>query len=94
LLAIADYASNDDGSGAWAGQTKIAAKVGLTDRQVRTILSELENSGELHVGPPEQGRRTKSMTVVVWPEDISGLPPCKCYGCKDVERKKLPVTPE
>lgn len=94
LLAVADYCSNDDGSGAWPSQGSLASKTGLTDRQVRTILLDLEKSGELQVSPPELGRRTMTMTVSVWPEETSGVQPCPCYGCKGVERKKFPPSPE
>lgn len=49
LLAIADSANSDDGTGAWPSMETLATKVRLTRRQVQKIVDRLDASGELGV---------------------------------------------
>jgi hypothetical protein len=56
LLAIADSANGDEGTGAWPSMETLAAKTRLGRRQVQKLVDRLEKSGELAVEP----RRGKS----------------------------------
>lgn len=44
LVALADHA-NDDGRGIYVGQTRLARKLGVSDRSVRSQLAELREAG-------------------------------------------------
>ena len=62
LLALADFCNGRDGQGAcYPGQGRIAAMCGISDRQVRNILRDLEGRGLVEtVHRPGAGRGRRS----------------------------------
>jgi hypothetical protein len=65
LLALASHA-RDDGSSAFPSQATLASEAGLTVRQVRRCLKELERGGAItRTGITAQG-------VVIWRVNMSG----------------------
>jgi hypothetical protein len=63
LLAIADHA-NDDGTECWASVATLAHKTRMSERQVRTCLRELEQSGAI-VETGRTSRGTHNYTVIM-----------------------------
>ncbi len=63
LLAIADCAHNDDGTGAWPSQTTLAKKTRLSVRHVRRLMDHLVELGELDVEP--RAGTTARLSVLV-----------------------------
>lgn len=61
LLAIADYA-DDDGM-AFPSIKTLAEKARMSQRNVQYALRVLTESGELRIGPPENGRKSRTFTV-------------------------------
>lgn len=78
LLALADYA--DDYGICWPAQPDVAAKARLTDRQLRSVLRQLETAGDLlvHAG---KGRGNRTIYCV-----LAGL----SFTERDEKRKKFP----
>lgn len=78
LLALADYA--DDRGVCWPAQPEIASKARLTDRQVRNVINQLVEDGEILV-QPSQGRGKPARYCV-----LSGLTDAE----KQERRKSFP----
>jgi hypothetical protein len=71
LLAIADAASGDDGTGAFPAQETLAMKAGISVRTVQRCIANLMEQDELRVNR-ETTRQTNSYTVVVaWKRFLS-----------------------
>jgi hypothetical protein len=70
VLLVLAYRANDQGH-CWPSVTKIADDTRLSPRQVKRVLKDLEEAGELHV--PPGARSPKNPYTVLPAGDIQGL---------------------